>query len=254
MSTTSEPKRLVIFSGGQDSTTCLYYSLAQSPAGAAGVRALSINYGQKHLVELASAVAVTDLAGVEHETVDLPIGALRSTSPLVDHAREVEQYPDEASLPGGVEDTFVPFRNLLFLVVAANHALHHGCDRIMIGVSQEDFGGYPDCREPFLVAAQVALNEAIGGREVMIEAPLLSRSKRETVELAAALPGCMDALALSHTCYRGDYPPCGKCHACILRAKGFSEAGVPDPIFRMVERAAPTSAEELADLDGGRKS
>lgn len=230
----TDKKALVLLSGGQDSTTCLYWAIAEH--GRENVRALTVLYGQRHATELTAARTIAELAGVEHTEVVVP-GVLLSTSPLVDHARDVQEYADADSLPGGIEDTFVPLRNLFFLTIAANHAVHHGCSVVVIGVSEEDFGGYPDCREAFLGIAEATAREALGqaphaSSSLRIARPLVYLDKAQTVRLAWRLPGCMEALAHSHTCYKGERPPCGKCHACLLRAKGFAEADVPDPLFR----------------------
>ena len=100
----------------------------------------------------------------------------------------------------------------------------------LFGVAQEDFGGYPDCRADFVSAMEQALRLGLDF-PLRLLAPLMHLDKAATVRLAAELPGCLEALALSHTCYEGAVPPCGSCHACLLRAKGFAGAGVPDPLL-----------------------
>lgn len=218
-------KRMVILSGGQDSVTCLYWALANSDE----VVALTFDYGQRHRRELDCAKLIAGTAGVKQQVVNL--GALfAGTSPLTDHSEEVERYESAEVLPGGLEATFVPGRNLLFLAVAANRAYVEECDSLVIGVSQEDFGGYPDCRESFINSMEESIAQALD-RRIAIETPLLFLSKKETVELAWQLEGCWAALAHSHTCYEGSYPPCGKCHSCLLRSRGFSEAGRADPLL-----------------------
>jgi 7-cyano-7-deazaguanine synthase len=222
-------KRMVVLSGGQDSVTCLYWALARSES----VVALTFDYGQRHRRELDCAAEIAKLAGVPQQLVNL--GALFSgSSPLTDFSREVEHYESADTLPGGLEDTFVPGRNMLFLAVAANRAYVENCDSLVVGVSQEDFGGYPDCRESFIKSMENTIAEAMD-RRIPIEAPLLFRNKRETVDMAAELDGCWKALALSHTCYEGQFPPCGECHSCLLRSRGFQEAGRVDPL---IERCA----------------
>ena len=225
-------KILVVLSGGQDSTTCLFFVKKNFPD--AEIHAVTFDYNQRHTIELESAKNIARMAKVaSHEIACLTPGILKGTSPLTDYSKDVEMYDDAESLPDGVEDTFVPGRNLLFLTLAANRAYVLGADTIVIGVSQEDFGGYPDCREKFLAAMEWAIQEAMGRDDLHISAPLVYLNKKETVLLASKLPGCLDALAMSHTCYNGVQPPCGKCHACLLRQKGFDEAGIPDP---MIER------------------
>jgi 7-cyano-7-deazaguanine synthase len=225
---------VVLLSGGQDSTTCLFWTLAK---GCRRVLCLSAWYGQRHERELQAAREVVAVARrhypdaqIEHE--ELRIGPLlHSSSPLVSGAT-LGQYDSIADLPGGVEPTFVPGRNLLFLVLAANRAAEIRADGIVTGVCEEDFGGYFDCRREFVDAMQQAIAQGFVGRSewVQIETPLMYLTKRETVLLATELPGCMDALAVSHTCYAGERPPCGKCHACHLRQRGFEQAKVADPL------------------------
>src|SRR6202034_2374228 len=115
--------------------------------------------------------------------------------------------------------------NILFLSLAANRAYVLDCDDLIIGVSEEDFGGYPDCRLDFIHKMESALQSGLD-RELKLVTPLIDLSKRKTVELAMTMPGCMEALALSTTCYNGTMPPCRTCHSCLLREKGFMQAGV----------------------------
>lgn len=228
-------KALVIFSGGQDSTTVL--GAAIHTHGVDNVHTLTINYGQRHKIELRAARKVCDVYGVPPQNRDvlvLPDDTLHSTSPLLSVA-PVAQYDSEAALPGGTEATFVEGRNILFLVLAGNRAASLGIDLILIGVGQEDFGGYPDCREGFLTRMEAALRVGLDRERLVVSAPLMQMSKRATVETAVRLSEMgskvLEALSWSHTCYKGSVPPCGKCHACILRAKGFDQYGIKDPLL-----------------------
>ena len=143
-------------------------------------------------------------------------------------------------------------RNTLFLTIAANRAYELRAFDIVTGVCQEDYGGYPDCRQIFIEALEDAFNESINEHQVTlsvmeprfrIQTPLMFMTKAQTVHMARNLDnGCWEALAYSHTSYDGQYPPTGHDHATLLRAKGFEEAGLPDPL---VVRAA---AEGLMDL------
>lgn len=224
-------RALVVLSGGQDSTTCLYLAKHQL---APEIHAVTFDYGQRHSIEIGAASVVAEMAGVEsHEIISLGNGILQGTSPLVNMKKDVESYASAAVLPGGIEKTFVPMRNALFLVLAANRAVVLGCDVIVTGVSQEDYGGYPDCREEFIGAMDMVLWRGLAESVAVIPkilTPLMFKSKQATVDLALMLPGCMDALANSHTCYRGEFPPCGQCHACLLRRAGFEKAGIVDPL------------------------
>lgn len=226
-------KALIVFSGGQDSTTCLAYALDKGY----DVYLLTINYGQRHAIEIDAARKIAELAGLTHRHEVLRVdNILKSTSPLVSDA-ELEQYKDHASLPGGLEKTFVPMRNQLFLTLAANRAVALGCTTIFTGVCQEDFGGYPDCRRVFIDAVEQAINLGSELAEpIEIITPLMLLTKKASVLLAAGLPRCMEYLAYSHTAYDGAYPPVGHDHATLLRAKGFEEAGLPDPLVLRANR------------------
>lgn len=226
-------KAVVVLSGGQDSTTCLYAAIANGLE----VHAVTFDYGQRHRIEIEAARAVAKAAGVaSHEVIELGGHILKGTSPLVNPDEELMQYVDHHSLPGGLEKTFVPMRNQLFLTIAANRAYCIGAEILYTGVCQEDFGGYPDCRRDFIEVLEDACSEGtFTGKEgapgpLCIRTPLMYLTKKESVELALQLPGCYEALALTHTAYDGQYPPDGKDHASLLRAKGFEEAGVPDPL------------------------
>ena len=235
-----EQKRaLVVLSGGQDSTTCLFWAIKEY--GVSNVHAITINYGQRHAIEIAAAKTVAAMARIHerHEVLDVgPI--LKSTSPLVSN-NQLEQYADHQSLPGGLEKTFVPMRNTLFLTLAANRAYDLRAFDIVTGICQEDYGGYPDCREVFASALEDAFNESINDTDgpitsmpnrFRIVTPLMFLTKAQTVHMAKDLDnGCWEALAYSHTSYDGAYPPTGHDHATLLRAKGFEEAGLPDPLI-----------------------
>lgn len=230
-------KALVILSGGQDSTTCLFWAKKHFDE----IHAVTFDYGQRHQIEIDAAHRVAKIAEVaSHEVIRLGEGILAGTSPLVSD-NELEQYED-GNLPGGLEKTFVPMRNQLFITIAANRAYVAGCTHLITGVCQEDFGGYPDCRQVFIDAIEGAC--CLGtftGQEgapgpLKIHTPLMDLTKAESVLLATRLPGCYEALAYTHTSYDGQYPPTGKDHATLLRAKGFAEAGLPDPlVMRAVE-------------------
>lgn len=230
----SKNNALVVLSGGQDSTTCLFWAKQHFDE----VHAISFHYGQRHSRELQSACDVAQMAGVaSYALMAIPPEMLKSASPLTSNNElaEFTSYDEmTAKAEGRVEQTFVPMRNTLFLTIAANHALANNCGTIVTGICQEDAGGYPDCTEMFRLKLESTLNQSLVGteRRIAIAAPLMYMSKAQTVELAARLPGCMEALAYSHTCYAGHFPPCGKCHSCVLRAHGFAEAGVMDPLVQ----------------------
>lgn len=234
----TDKSAMVVLSGGQDSTTSLFW--AKQRFGT--IHAVTFDYGQRHARELIAADEIARLAGVaSHEIIDVA-GLLRSRSPLTDPNTPLETYSDYASMDkiigNRVELTFVPMRNAFFLTLAANLALAKDCFDLVTGVCQQDNANYPDCRRHFIECQEVTINEALGINDFHIHTPLMDLSKAQSVKLAQTLPGCMEALAHSHTCYAGESPPCGKCHSCTLRAEGFREAGVADPIFSRVPVAA----------------
>ena len=225
-------KALVILSGGQDSTTCLFWAKKNFDE----VAAITFDYGQRHSLEIEAAKKVAAMAGVTVHDI-LTVGPiLRSSSPLVSD-NVLEQYKDPYSLPGGIEKTFVPGRNMLFLTLAANFGYSLGIPNLVTGVSGEDYGGYPDCRADFIIMCEQTLRLGFGDdpfdpfSKVKIHTPLMHLTKAQSVLLAKGLPGCWEALAYSHTSYDGAYPPTGKDHATLLREKGFLEAGLPDPLI-----------------------
>lgn len=223
-------KALVVLSGGQDSTTCLFW--AKNIADE--VHAITFDYGQRHRIEIDAARKVAEMAGVaSHEVIMVP-NCLKSTSPLNSDA-PLERYTDfkqmDSAIGNRVELTFVPMRNTLFLTIAANRAVALGCTEVVTGICQEDNANYPDCREGFRVAFQTMLAHSLGQPcNIEIRAPLMFLSKAETVKLANKLPGCWNALSYTHTSYDGKYPPTDMNHANVLRAHGFLEAGLPDPL------------------------
>ena len=214
-------KALVVLSGGQDSTTCLYWAIDRF--GADNVCSVTFDYGQRHRIELACAREIARFADVPNDI--LPIDTFRALGgdALTDADIEVDSSADD-DLP----NTFVPGRNLIFLTFAAAFAYQRGIMHIVTGVAQTDYSGYPDCREETMQSLQTALRQGMES-EVQIHTPLMHLSKKQTVELAKQL-GALPAMALTHTCYQGERPPCGVCPACVLRAKGFEEAGVKDPL------------------------
>lgn len=245
-------KAVVVLSGGQDSTTCLYWAQDMGY----DVHAVTFDYGQKHVLELVAAKKVAEMADVRsHEIIRLGANILRGTSPLVNPREELQQYADHKSLPGGLEKTFVPMRNQLFLTLAANRAYVLGANTLVTGVCQADSGGYPDCREEFVKSFEQTSSFGTFTDEqdtlppLFVETPLMYMTKAESVELALRLPGCYRALSYSHTAYDGQYPPVGKDHATLLREKGFVEANVPDPLVLRAWKAGLMSLPDLPNYD-----
>lgn len=220
-----EQQALVVLSGGQDSTTCLYWAIERF--GKANVATVTFDYGQRHRIEIECAANVAEQAGVTNICLPINTFATLGGDALTDSRIDVEPnaVPDN-DLP----NTFVPGRNLVFLTFAAALAYQRGIGNLVTGVAQTDYSGYPDCREETIRALQTALRAGMES-DVVIHTPLMHLSKRQTVELARDLGG-LDAMGLTHTCYNGARPPCGECPACTLRAKGFAEAGIEDPLLQ----------------------
>jgi len=208
----------VLLSGGQDSTTALAWAKERFT----DVSALTVVYGQRHDREVGAARLVALEAGVaDHTVVDVPLGTI-TKSDLFHGGGDIVENPD------GLPSSFVPGRNLILGTLAAAYCHPRGIRHLVMGVSQVDFSGYPDCRRPTIDALQ----EAIGlGLDVpfTIHTPLVELSKADTVLLAARTPGAWSLLRHSWTCYYGGEAPCGTCPACRLRAQGFAEASMRDP-------------------------
>jgi 7-cyano-7-deazaguanine synthase len=226
---------LVVFSGGQDSTTCLHWALRTF----ASVEAVFFDYGQRHQAETLAAQKLAWRLQVPLRAFRLDFFREMKGNALTDSTIPIEGVTPANALP----NTFVPGRNLLFLTQAASYAYTRGIRDVVTGVCQTDFSGYPDCRLDTIQALQKSLHLGLGwperGGQFRIHTPLMFRTKAESVRMAQKW-NALESLAYSHTCYEGAFPPCGRCPSCLLRAKGFAEAGIPDPL---AERAARESSE-----------
>lgn len=208
-------KALVVFSGGQDSTTCLFWAKKHFKE----VYALSFLYGQKHIKEVDLAREIARKAEVHFDTMDVSFighlgkNSLTDTSIQMDETKPKETYPN----------TFVPGRNLFFLSIAAVYAREHGIYHLVTGVSQTDFSGYPDCRDTFIRSLNVTLNLAMD-EQFVIHTPLMWIDKAETWALADEL-GVLDLVRHETlTCYNGiPGDGCGHCPACKLRREGLEK-------------------------------
>lgn len=231
-----DAKAVVLLSGGLDSATCLLI------AGGEGFEtfALSFDYGQRHRVELERAREIARCYRArEHRVVRLDYPGA-GASALTDPSKPV---PKDRLGEEPIPVTYVPARNTLFLANALAYAEAIGAADIFIGANALDYSGYPDCRREFLEAFERAANlgtkaGAEGKRPFRIHAPLLSLTKGQIVTRAAALG--LD-FALTSSCYDPSPPgaPCGSCDACLLREKGFEEAGLIDPLVGLGREASP---------------
>lgn len=225
------PRAVVLVSGGLDSTTCLAIAKRDgfAPIG------LSFRYGQRHAIELDAARTVTRSSDVEHVVIDIDLAAFGGSA-LTDTSIEVPRNRPPGSPPDSDEpeipSTYVPARNTIFLSLALALAEVRGANDIFIGVNAVDYSGYPDCRPAFIDAfqtmANLATRVAVEGQPMTIHAPLSGMSKAEIIRLGLELG--VD-YSVTTSCYdpAPDGTPCGECDSCILRARGFAQAGLDDP-------------------------
>ncbi|WHH60231.1 7-cyano-7-deazaguanine synthase QueC [Petroclostridium sp. X23] len=208
-------KAVVVFSGGQDSTTCLFW--AKKKFGE--VIAVSFDYNQKHKLELECAENICRKYGVEHTTMDLAL--LNQLAPNSLTRKDIQVDKDMPA--NGLPNTFVDGRNMLFLAFAAVFAKQRGANHIVTGVSQSDFSGYPDCRDVFIKSMNVTLNLAME-YQFVIHTPMMWIDKKETWQMAYDL-GVLDIIKNETlTCYNGIIGDgCGECPACGLRRKGYDQ-------------------------------
>lgn len=209
-------KALVVFSGGQDSTTCLFWAKKNFKE----VHAITFLYGQRHKIEVEMARKIAAKAGVPITVKEVNfIGEISSGCSLIDTAVKMDPVKPEKTMP----NTFVPGRNLFFLSIAAVHAREIGAKNIITGVSQTDFSGYPDCRDSFIRSLNVTINLAMD-EQFLIHTPLMWLNKAQTWKLADEL-GVFDLVRNETlTCYNGiPGDGCGNCPACQLRMKGLQE-------------------------------
>jgi 7-cyano-7-deazaguanine synthase len=221
-------KAIVLLSGGLDSYTAAALAARKGYA----LYALTVRYGQVHLCEVAAARRVARALGVaRHVEIDVDLAAFGGSSLLGDG-----EIPKDRSLDGAtaIPSTYVPARNTIFLSLGLAWAEVVGAHAIVIGVNALDYSGYPDCRPEYLAAfeqlAALATRAGVEGVPLKILAPLLQMSKADIVRTGVALG--LDH-ALTHSCYAptAEGRPCGRCDSCRLRARGFAEAGVSDPVL-----------------------
>jgi len=207
-------KALVVFSGGQDSTTCLFWALDRFQE----VEAVTFNYNQRHSLEIECAKNIANELGVKHHILDMALLNQLAPSALTRDDIEVKD-GEEGELPS----SFVPGRNLVFLSFAGILASQIGAKHIITGVCETDFSGYPDCRDMFVKSLNVTLNLSMDSQFV-IHTPLMWINKAETWELADQLGALEFVREKTLTCYNGVIADgCGECPACKLRQKGLND-------------------------------
>jgi len=223
------PKCVVLLSGGLDSATVLAIakSLGFEPY------ALTVIYGQRHSVEVEASKKVAKAMGaVEHKFVEVNLNSIGGSA-LTDDI-DVPKDRDESQM-ADIPVTYVPARNTVMLSLALGYAEVLGAQDIFVGVNAVDYSGYPDCRPEYIAAfehlAKLATKAGVEGRPTRIHAPLIAWTKPQIIERGLALG--VD-YGITHSCYDPgpDGRPCGRCDSCVLRARGFAEAGAPDPALR----------------------
>lgn len=213
---------VVLFSGGLDSTTCLYQAITENEK----VYAISFDYSQRHKIELKVAKKITRTLQVEHFIVKLEPKLFQNSS-LTDKTIDV---PKNKISKDKIPSTYIPGRNTLFLSYAASFAESRGISKIYIGVNSLDYSGYPDCRpkyiQTFSKLIQLGTKTGVEGKSIQIVTPLIKLTKKQIVLLAQKMKV---PFGQTHSCYDpiGD-KPCQRCESCLLRKKGFEEAGVVD--------------------------
>jgi len=218
---------VVLLSGGLDS----YTAAAIARTEGFSLNALTIHYGQRHARELASARAVARTLGVErHVEIPVDLRAIGGSSLTSDAPVPRDRAFSDAEIPS----TYVPARNTIFLAIALGWAEVLGAFDIVVGVNALDYSGYPDCRPAFVAAfeslAAVATRAGVEGGRFRVYTPLISMTKAEIIRRGVELG--LD-YGLTHSCYdpAPDGSPCGRCDSCVLRARGFHEAGIADPLL-----------------------
>jgi 7-cyano-7-deazaguanine synthase len=209
---------VVLFSGGLDSTTVLYYALSKKYK----CYCLLFNYRQKHRKELQSAIKIADLLKVEFEVINLNLPW--SKDALTDKNKKIPEHKKIASF---IPTTYVPGRNTLFLSFGLSYAECMSADVIFIGANALDFSGYPDCRPQFIDAYNNLVKSL--GLKIKVMAPLIHKTKAQIIKLGTKLKV---PYQLTWSCYKGLKEPCGKCDSCKLRLKGFKEAKLDDPAIK----------------------
>lgn len=210
--TLDKEKAIVVFSGGQDSTTCLFWAQKHFEH----VELVTFQYGQRHDKEIEVAETIAKEQGLKHHVLDMSLLSQLTPNALTQHDMDIEQEGDE------MPNTFVPARNLLFLSFAGALAYQLNAKNIITGVCETDFSGYPDCRDSFIKSMNVTLSLSMD-KDFVIHTPLMWLDKKETWALSDEL-GVLDYIRHNTlTCYNGIIGEgCGTCPACQLRARGLN--------------------------------
>jgi 7-cyano-7-deazaguanine synthase len=222
-------KAVVLLSGGLDSATTLFL------AGERGYKCypLIFDYGQRHRREIGFARRIAQEAGLECRVIEIPLPWRGSA--LLDRKKRIPPPPGKKRIPA----TYVPARNTIFLSFALSYAEAIGARKIFIGANAVDYSGYPDCRPGYIKAFNNVITKGtkagIEGKRISVEAPLINRTKAQIVRTGVKLGVPYE---YTWSCYRGTLRPCGRCDSCLIRERGFREAGMKDPLRLAWKRRA----------------
>lgn len=216
-------KTVISLSGGLDSTTCLSWAISK------GYKCYSVffDYGQRHIREINSARKIASFYKISFMVIKLNFPWLKISS-LVDKNKKLPDLDYKDITSGKIPSTYVPARNLVFTSILVSYADSISADYIILGPNAIDYSGYPDCRPEFYKRLNKAIKLGTRNKNIKILTPIIKLSKKDIVKLAIKLKA---PLKYTWSCYYGGKKPCGNCDSCKLRAKGFEEAGVIDPIY-----------------------
>jgi 7-cyano-7-deazaguanine synthase len=220
-------KAAILFSGGIDSTTALYWARQEFTE----VTALIVRYGQRHQIEASMAEKICRTLYIPFSILDLPLDKLLCSA-LLDETLIIPENLASSKSAAGVPFTYVPFRNGIFLALAAGFAESHGIRHLITGFNHIDSPDYPDTTADFVAKMTAAINAgtsaALTGQDFTIHTPLLHMTKKDIIAYGLTLNA---DYSHSVSCYRGDEMPCGHCPSCDIRARAFAELGMPDPLI-----------------------
>ncbi len=224
-------KTIVLFSGGIDSTTALYWAVSKSEY----VSAFTVDYGQRHKIEIQAARIITQKLGIPQKIVQVDLTSIGGSA-LTDKKMTPPEFTDVHEIGSGVPSTYVPFRNGIFLSLAAAWGDVIEADAIVVGFNVIDSPNYPDTRDCFVKAMEKAIESGTKasslGRKTHIAAPFIHIKKSEIIRQGLSM-----GVDYSHSisCYAGEEIPCGKCSSCLLRQRAWEEVGRKDPLLQRLE-------------------
>lgn len=222
-------KAVILLSGGLDSATCLYWARNKGYKS----YCLIFNYGQRHKKEIKQAIKIAKHAKCPYQLIKISLPWKGSS--LLDKKMNIPSAMSYELPAMSIPSTYVPARNTIFLSFAISYAESIGAEAIVIGTNAIDFSGYPDCRPQyynlFRKVAILGTKRGIEKNPIKILTPLINKTKAQIIKLGKKLKVPYE---LTWSCYRGGRKPCGKCDSCVLRAKGFRQAGLKDPAFRIL--------------------